>query len=349
MARFAVVTSFFRPRGWMPAAAEGTADFVAPRWRIAWPSWSPPWQMAQGLDQTDATCFLLSAVIHMLRLRGAGPDPDAGHAPASRRRGRPSSPRRRSHRDDRPELIRFPFRQPPHRAAGRPEQRGAELTRRSSARRWSSTTTRRSSSRPAAAGSRRPTGAATTAWAGPTSGASASGRLIHGRDGVGRGLGEGDMPGAGGSGFGFGQRGKGSSTRHRRNPPGGTRGGRGAWIGSTVTRAPTAIGASRSSAPAAAAASVARAPGQTVNDAAATALGLLPFLAAGQTHKEKCTYQATVNRAITWLVKHQLGDGDLSGGREQIMYSHALATIALVRGLRDDQGRVAPRCPRRPP
>ena len=65
MARFGVVTSFLRPRGWTPAAAEGTASLVAPRWRIAWPSWSPLWRWLKDWTETDATYFLLSAVIHM--------------------------------------------------------------------------------------------------------------------------------------------------------------------------------------------------------------------------------------------------------------------------------------------
>ena len=63
MARFAVVMSLLRPRGWTHAA--GTADFVAPRWRIAWPSWSPFWKWLKDWTETDATYFLLSAVIHM--------------------------------------------------------------------------------------------------------------------------------------------------------------------------------------------------------------------------------------------------------------------------------------------
>ena len=63
-------------------------------------------------------------------------------------------------------------------------------------------------------------------------------------------------------------------------------------------------------------------------DAAATALGLLPFLGAGQVHNEKCPYRGVVSRAIGWLIQHQKPDGDLSGGQAQ-MYSHGLATIAL--------------------
>jgi hypothetical protein len=69
--------------------------------------------------------------------------------------------------------------------------------------------------------------------------------------------------------------------------------------------------------------------GATKADAAATALALLPFLGAGQTHKVKGPYQRQVSRGITWLIRQQGRDGDLSGGAAQPMYSHGLATIAL--------------------
>lgn len=63
---------------------------------------------------------------------------------------------------------------------------------------------------------------------------------------------------------------------------------------------------------------------------AATAMALLPFLGAGQTHKEG-EYKETVQRGLTFLVqsaKVNNGMADLSdaGGR---MYSHGMASIAL--------------------
>ncbi len=64
-------------------------------------------------------------------------------------------------------------------------------------------------------------------------------------------------------------------------------------------------------------------------DAGATALALLPFLAAGQTHKTPGPYQKTIAKGIAWLVKHQRADGDLSMGASQPMYSHGLDTIVL--------------------
>lgn len=63
---------------------------------------------------------------------------------------------------------------------------------------------------------------------------------------------------------------------------------------------------------------------------AATALGVLPFLGAGQTHQVG-KYQRTVGAGLNYLIRHmrmQPAGGSLfeSGGR---MYSHGLATIAL--------------------
>jgi hypothetical protein len=70
--------------------------------------------------------------------------------------------------------------------------------------------------------------------------------------------------------------------------------------------------------------------GSSKSDAAATAMGLLPFLGAGQTHKARGPYQRTVSRGIAWLINHQdRTSGDLSGGCPQPMYAHGLATIAL--------------------
>ena len=67
-------------------------------------------------------------------------------------------------------------------------------------------------------------------------------------------------------------------------------------------------------------------PGDIPSDAAATAMGLLPFLGAGQTH-QKGVYRKTVNGGIYWLLHNQKPDGDLRAG--STMYAHGLATIAL--------------------
>jgi hypothetical protein len=64
------------------------------------------------------------------------------------------------------------------------------------------------------------------------------------------------------------------------------------------------------------------------NDVAGTALGLLPFLAAGETHRgneQSARYTKLVERGIAFLIKAQKSDGNFGGG----MYAHGLATIAL--------------------
>jgi hypothetical protein len=66
------------------------------------------------------------------------------------------------------------------------------------------------------------------------------------------------------------------------------------------------------------------------SDAAATGLAILPFLAAGETHRGKSAYAKQVNRGINWLVKQQEPSGNLAGGTpEKPMYAHAIATLAL--------------------
>jgi hypothetical protein len=58
-------------------------------------------------------------------------------------------------------------------------------------------------------------------------------------------------------------------------------------------------------------------------------LALLPFLAAGQTHKSKGPYQQTIHKGVQWLIRQQRSNGDLAGGCEQPMYAHGMAAIAL--------------------
>ena len=81
-------------------------------------------------------------------------------------------------------------------------------------------------------------------------------------------------------------------------------------------------------------------PGTAVHcEAGATAMGLLPFLAAGQTHKSKGSYKEHIGRGIAWLLRNQQPDGNLAKGAQQMMYSHGLATIALCEayGLSGDK------------
>ncbi len=65
-------------------------------------------------------------------------------------------------------------------------------------------------------------------------------------------------------------------------------------------------------------------------DLAATAFALLPFLAAGITHrpatvKQQHDYQKTVSKGLDFIISKQARDGNYGGG----MYSHGLVTIAM--------------------
>jgi hypothetical protein len=61
-------------------------------------------------------------------------------------------------------------------------------------------------------------------------------------------------------------------------------------------------------------------------DIGGTALALLPFLGAGQTHKpaKGQIYSKQIERGLSWLAKKQAQDGQMGLG-----YQHALATIVL--------------------
>jgi len=155
------------------------------------------------------------------------------------------------------------------------------------------------------------------------------GPLVKGSGGVGIGQGLGASAGSGGAGSGFGFRGTGNREK---------------YVGSGMTK-------QSERAVAAALNWMARhqnrdgswsiahtrnckggfcsGPGEQPSDTAATALALLPFLAAGQTHETKDSlYQKNILQGINWLVKHQKPTGDLVTSGSQ-MYSHGLAAIAL--------------------
>jgi hypothetical protein len=63
-------------------------------------------------------------------------------------------------------------------------------------------------------------------------------------------------------------------------------------------------------------------------DIALTGLSLLCFTAAGHTHDEDGPYRRVVDRAVQWLVTQQDDDGGFL--RDESMYSHGIATIALA-------------------
>jgi hypothetical protein len=65
------------------------------------------------------------------------------------------------------------------------------------------------------------------------------------------------------------------------------------------------------------------------SDVSGTALALLPFLGAGQTHLNG-EYTEEVHRGVRWLVMHQKSNGDLpSGFANSHMYAHGQGAIAL--------------------
>ena len=77
--------------------------------------------------------------------------------------------------------------------------------------------------------------------------------------------------------------------------------------------------------------------GAEANDIAATALGLLPLLAAGKTHKPaaKNEYDKVIDKALKFLIGQQDKKTGFFGGS---MYSHGLASIAMCEayGLSQD-------------
>jgi prenyltransferase beta subunit len=167
------------------------------------------------------------------------------------------------------------------------------------------------------------------------------GPAIIGRGGVGIGVGEGTNPGSGGGGVGFGGRGKG----HRKamvSGGGGTQASERAvaaalsWLarhqlpdGGWSLQADGPNGYHRTCKD-----QTCTAGGNSLEDTGATALALLPFLAAGQTHESKGPYQQVIYKGLYWLMQCQRENGDLTycrtaSGQRTNMYAHGLATITL--------------------
>jgi len=156
-----------------------------------------------------------------------------------------------------------------------------------------------------------------------------AGPAVRGPGGVGSGVGTGKDPGSGGDGMGFGGRGTGWR-KAMLGRQGGTKQSERAvaaaldWLSrhqmhdgkwslaaySTRCEDHTCTG-----------------PGAANTDMGATALALLPFLGAGQTHKSTGPYQTNISNGLNWMLKNQRPDGDLRAG--QTMYAHGLAAIVL--------------------
>ena len=157
------------------------------------------------------------------------------------------------------------------------------------------------------------------------------GPKVHGGGGIGAGVGAGNNAGSGGDGNGFGGRGTGSR-KALLGRYGGTRQTERAvaaalyWManhqskdGSWSLQNYLKQCKDKSC----------TGPGGQESLAGATAMGLLPYLAAGQTHTSAGPFQRVISAGVYWLVSHQQPDGDLSAKAESQMYSHGLAAIAL--------------------
>jgi uncharacterized protein DUF4339 len=68
------------------------------------------------------------------------------------------------------------------------------------------------------------------------------------------------------------------------------------------------------------------------SDTAGTALALLPFLGAGETHR-RGKYKEVVQKGLDWLIKDQQAGGSFQSLGRGTMYAHGQATIALCEAL----------------
>lgn len=154
------------------------------------------------------------------------------------------------------------------------------------------------------------------------------GPLVKGAGGVDGGVGTGVNPGKGGSGSGFGGRGQGMRAAVA---GGGTKDSERAVAAALnwLARHQNANGSWSIDHRACCKSGVCSGAGESKSDAGATAMALLPFFAAGQTHQSKGPYQKNINAGVGWLIQNQRPSGDLSAGSNSQMYTHGLATIAL--------------------
>ncbi len=167
------------------------------------------------------------------------------------------------------------------------------------------------------------------------------GPAVRGPGGVGAGVGNSDKGGSGGAGEGFG--GRGSGSRQAMLASGGGTADSERAVGAAtnwLARHQAADGGwgciefTKQCKDPSCSAHAHRAGADY--PMAATAFGLLPFFAAGQTHESKGPYQAVIRKGLLWMATHQEKTGQLGSGS---MYEHGLATIAICEayGLSKDQ------------
>ena len=155
----------------------------------------------------------------------------------------------------------------------------------------------------------------------------AAGPGAAGGGGIGFGKGEGKNAGKGGAGEGFGGRGTGS----RLATTGGTKATERAVSGglSWLARHQNADGSwSFDGHSKHCKDTSCTCDGKNASKGAATAFALLPFLAAGQTHKSKGPYQKTIKDGIEFMGRTAKPDGNLQAGVAS-MYAQGVATIVL--------------------
>ena len=171
--------------------------------------------------------------------------------------------------------------------------------------------------------------------------ANGPGASVRGGGGIGAGHGHGDKTGSGGDDTGFGGRGTGRR-QEMLGKFGGTKNTELAVIAALnwFARHRNTNGSwSLSRFSAHCSGNPCTGPGSADSDVAATALSLLTFLAAGETHKTHGPYQPVVNQGIFWLIKHQTHNGNLAVDSPAAqMYAHALGDDHFVRGLWLDEG-----------
>ena len=168
----------------------------------------------------------------------------------------------------------------------------------------------------------------------------ATGPGASGNIGAGTSKGLGTKAGKGGAGEGFGDRGSGS----RNATPGGTKATERAVSGglSWLARHQNVNGSWSFDAHSKHCKDTScTGDGETKSDPGATAFALLPFLAAGQTHKSKGPYQGTIAKGIEYLGQTAKADGNLYGatGGNDRMYVQGVAAIVLCEayGMTKDQ------------
>ncbi len=148
-----------------------------------------------------------------------------------------------------------------------------------------------------------------------------NGPKLTGAQGIGQGLGEGKEYGKGGAGTGFGGRGSGQRKKQLANNGGTVRTERAVtaallWLAHHQNYSEGNWSMPNYTAQCKPGDKSCTGTGDVPGcDAGATAMGLLPFLAAGQTHKSKGAYKDNISKGIGWLLRNQQADGNLAKGR----------------------------------